>query len=157
MNFIEAEREAFENDIEPFINELGFKLVQADIVRQRKSIAFRIAIFSEYGVTVDDCAKVSRFIEKKYPFEEKFGESYSLEISSPGIGRILRRIREYKAFYNRKIELYLNIEIEGTKNIVGTIEGVDKEVIHLKMDDRIVPINIYNINKGKLISDKEYK
>jgi ribosome maturation factor RimP len=151
MNNLENEREIFENDITPFIEDLGYQLVEAVLEKRSKSLNIRIAIFSPNGITIDDCSRVSKALARDFSLDEKYGETYSLEVSSPGISRRLKRLREYRIFRDKGIELFLKQDYNGEKKISGIIKNVVDDKIQIERENgELCLFSLEDITKGRL-------
>jgi ribosome maturation factor RimP len=128
MNETELER-----ILEDRIADLGFEFVELERTGSRTRPVLRIRIDRPesapgHGVTVDDCAAVSRALESVLDNEPKVAERYILEVSSPGIERPLVRLRDYQRFAGKEIALRSRVPLEGLgKRIEGTLLGLTGE------------------------------
>ena len=151
MNYQENERENFENELSPFIQEMGYELVEAVLEKRSKSINIRIAIYSPQGITINDCSRVSKALARDYALDDIYGDNYSLEVSSPGMGRRLKRLREYQVFCGKNIELFLKEEYNGEKKITGIIKGVSGDRIQIERENgENCLFSLEDISKGRL-------
>ncbi len=151
MLFSNQEQEMFEQEIEPIVKSLGFELVQGLIIPGKNNVKIRVTLFEKNGVSIDDCARMSRALEQEYDFESVFGENFSLEVSSPGINRKLKSLREYKIFIGKPVKLYLKNNQYGSNFFKGIIKEVVKtEVLILSDDNKELSFDIKNISKGKI-------
>ena len=97
--------------IEEIIENLGYKLVEYHLIYQGKSVRAVIDIHKSYGyISHKDCENVSKNCEDF--LIEKFGDDITLEVSSPGINRILKTDRELKVFIGYEIELYFKKDLK---------------------------------------------
>lgn len=132
------EREQIEahirNIAETIAAEKGLELVHVELAGTKKSFTVRIFIDKEGGVTVEDCAAVSRDVEAVLDADDLIQNSYLLEVSSPGIERGLYKIEDFEKFSGEKARLKLNAPLNGQRNFRGTIRSVsDGDVV---FDDR---------------------
>jgi ribosome maturation factor RimP len=90
----------------------------------------RLFIDKEGGVTIDDCAHISRQLGDFLDVKDIIPQAYVLEVSSPGLNRRLRKKQDFSRFAGHKVRLRLATPLEGRRKIVGNLEGVqDEEVI----------------------------
>ena len=141
--------------IESELEKLGYLIVQVKINNHEKALQIMMErIIGELGI--NDCSKVSRAIMPMIEANAMLPENYRIEISSPGIDRILVRQRDFIQNIGNEIKVELNKKIENKKNYRGEILGLKEECLLLAdskkndADDKI-RIPIKNINKAKLI------
>ena len=141
--------------IESELEKLGYLIVQVKINNHEKALQIMMErIIGELGI--NDCSKVSRAIMPMIEANALLPENYRIEISSPGIDRILVRQRDFIQNIGNEIKVELNKKIENKKNYRGEILGLKEECLLLieskksDADDKI-RIPIKNINKAKLI------
>ena len=141
--------------IESELEKLGYLIVQVKINNHEKALQIMMErIIGELGI--NDCTKVSRAIMPMIEANALLPENYRIEISSPGIDRILVRQRDFIQNIGNEIKVELNKKIENKKNYRGEILGLKEECLLLTeskksdADDKIRIPN-KNINKAKLI------
>ena len=141
--------------IESELEKLGYLIVQVKINNHEKALQIMMErIIGELGI--NDCSKASRAIMPMIEANALLPENYRIEISSPGIDRILVRQRDFIQNIGNEIKVELNKKIENKKNYRGEILGLKEECLLLTdskkndADDKI-SIPIKNINKAKLI------
>ena len=141
--------------IESELEKLGYLIVQVKINNHEKALQIMMErIIGELGI--NDCSKASREIMPMIEANALLPENYRIEISSPGIDRILVRQRDFIQNIGNEIKVELNKKIENKKNYRGEILGLKEECLLLAeskkndADDKI-RIPIKNINKAKLI------
>ena len=141
--------------IESELEKLGYLIVQVKINNHEKALQIMMErIIGELGI--NDCSKASRAIMPMIEANALLPENYRIEISSPGIDRILVRQRDFIQNIGNEIKVELNKKIENKKNYRGEILGLKEECLLLieskksDADDKI-RIPIKNINKAKLI------
>lgn len=129
---------------------LGFELVGIEFVRSRNPV-LRIYIDSENGITVDDCADVSRQVSAVLDVEDPITTAYTLEISSPGMDRPLFTIEHYQRFIGNEITVSLRIAVANRRNWKGVIQAVDGEMITLTVDGKNETFAFGNIQKAHIV------
>jgi ribosome maturation factor RimP len=125
---------------EPILSELGLKLW--DIVFEKEGALryLRVYIEREGGeTTITDCENVSRPLDKRLDETDPIDEQYVLEVSSPGLGRRLRREMHFKRFIGEAVRVRFIRETDGVKEFSGTLEEYNKDEI--KVGGRAVALN----------------
>ena len=113
--------------IQPTVNDLGYSLWDVEYVKEGASYYLRITIDSENGISIDDCEKVHRAIEPTLDSADPIEGAYYLEVSSPGIERVLRTEEHFIAMSGETIVVHLFTAVDGKKIFKGTLLGVDEE------------------------------
>ena len=121
--------------LEPTIEALGFELWGLEYLSQGRHTLLRLYIDGENGVTVDNCAEVSRHVSGVLDVEDPITGEYTLEVSSPGVDRLLFRLHHYPAYVGEWIELRLRIPFEGRRKFKGTLKGIEGEDVVVQVDD----------------------
>jgi len=130
---------------------LGFELVGVEYIRSRNPV-LRIYIDSDNGITVDNCADVSRQVSAVLDVEDPITTAYSLEVSSPGMDRPLFTLEHYRRFLGEEITISLRIAIANRRNWKGVIKAVDdNEMITLTVDDKDEIFALSNIQKANIV------
>ena len=96
----------------------------------------RLYIDGENGVTVDDCAEVSRHVSGVLDVEDPISGEYTLEVSSPGVDRLLFSLDHYPIYVGEWIELRLRTPFEGRRKFKGTLKGIEGEDVVIQIDDQ---------------------
>lgn len=109
--------------------EAGAELVHVETAGTNRDLILRIYIDKENGVTLDDCAAFSQAVEAVLDAEDVIPVRYVLEVSSPGIERELYSIRDFERFVGKLAKVKTNVEIDAQKTFVGTITGVEGDMV----------------------------
>jgi ribosome maturation factor RimP len=139
--------------VEPLISELGCELVDMEYVASRGRWILRLYIDKEDGVTIDDCAAVSREIGDALDVKEVIGHNYVLEVSSPGLNRPLTRKKDFEMAIGKRIKLRTIEPIDGSRNITGILKELGEGLLTLKVERGFVTIPVGSIEKANLIYD----
>lgn len=134
------------------INSLGYNLYDVEYVKVGKDYFLRIYIDKETGIDLNDCEKVSNEINGMLDEADLIKEQYFLEVSSPGIERILRKDEHLKANIGKTIEIKLFKPMEKQKQYVGELVGYNDEKVDIKIED-IMSIDRKNIAQIKTVYD----
>ena len=111
---------------EPEVRAAGLELLDVELTsdENRKTI-LRVTIYSPNGVTLDDCVNVETIISPMLDEMDPIAGSYNLEISSPGLERVLKRDKEYEIFGGRLCRVNLYGPIDGKRVFEGVLVGLD--------------------------------
>ncbi|MBP8620740.1 MAG: ribosome maturation factor RimP [Firmicutes bacterium] len=111
---------------EPEVRAAGLELLDVELTsdENRKTI-LRVTIYSPNGVTLDDCVNVETIISPMLDEMDPIAGSYNLEISSPGLERVLKRDKEYEIFGGRLCRVNLYGPIDGKRMFEGLLVGLD--------------------------------
>jgi ribosome maturation factor RimP len=137
-------------ELGPEIAAQGFELIEVEIGQQGATPILRLYIDREGGVTLDHCAEVSRFISRYLDVIEFLDDRYSLEVSSPGIDRPLRKPGDFERFVGESVKLRTVAPVDGRKRFKGTLQGIADGMITVETDGHSVHIHLENIQKAQL-------
>lgn len=144
----EISKEAAENG--------GCEFVHFEIAGTKRSPVLRVYIDKADGLSVENCADVSREIEARLDTEDLIPTKYVLEVSSPGLERELYSIDDFRRFVGKLAKVRTNVEIDGSKTIVGRIEGIEENDIRLELrSGKDIAIPFSSIAKANLKVDLE--
>jgi ribosome maturation factor RimP len=130
------------------------EFIQAQIVGSKRNPIVRLIIDRPGGVTLDDCAKVSREVEAILDRDDFIPTSYVLEVSSPGIERELFTLGDYERFAGQTARVRTQRSIDGQRNFTGTIKEIKDESIVIADRTRgDIRIPFVAIEKGNLVVD----
>ncbi|MGE4559325.1 MAG: ribosome maturation factor RimP [Desulfobulbus sp.] len=135
---------------EPLLEDMGMELVEVQFRREGHGWVLRFYIDKEGGVTIDDCAEVSREISAYLEVEDLISHAYHLEVSSPGLERPLKKKTDFTRFADRLVRVKLREPLDGQKVLVGTLSGLEEDTVVLKMEKETVRIDLENISKARL-------
>ena len=128
----EAKTEEF---LQPVVDEHGFELVDVEYVKEGSNWYLRAYIDKEGGIAVDDCEVISRILSDWLDKTDFIEDSYILEVSSPGLGRPLKKEKDYKRSIGREVEVRLYKAIDRQKEFTGTLSAYDDKTVTLTMED----------------------
>ncbi len=128
-----TKRETYESRTEayllPLLDQHHFELVDVEYVREGGNWYLRAYIDKEGGVTVDDCEMISRPLSDWLDQEDFIEDSYILEVSSPGLGRPLKKDKDFARSLGKDVEIRLFQAIDRQKEFTGTLTGYDRETV----------------------------
>lgn len=134
-----AKREIYEQKTEelllPIIEKNQFELVDVEYVKEGSNWYLRAYIDKPGGITVDDCEVVSRALSELLDQNDFIEDSYILEVSSPGIGRPLKKEKDFQRSLGEEVEIRTYRAINRQKEFVGVLKGYDKESVTIEYED----------------------
>ncbi len=116
-------------------DKYALELVEAEYVKEGHDRFLRVYIDKEGGVTIDDCESVSRELEEILDREDFIDDAYILEVSSPGLDRILKKDYEYTKYKGRQVTVKLYKPIDKVKEFEGELVGLEGGKIIIKTDE----------------------
>ena len=134
------------------IETKGYELVDIEINRQGSEQTIQLFIDSPHGIGMDDCVAVNQLAQEILESTDPTYETYTLEVSSPGIFRKLKTPEHFKTFTGKRIKVRLQQKVEGVKNAIGSLEEcTDKEIrLRLETDGSEIVIPFTLITKANL-------
>lgn len=140
--------------IKPSIEALGFEfwgLVYQ--VYDRRNV-LRVFIEAEKGIAIDDCEQVSRQISSVLDAESLIANAYVLEVSSPGVDRLLFKPAHYQRYLNQEIKVKLYEPIEGQRSFVGKIIKVDADQVELATTTKNITLPFTKIQSAQVVLEQ---
>lgn len=141
---------AIEAYAEPVLGDLGLELVKIQYRQESHGWVLRLFIDREDGVTIDDCATVSRAISTWLEVEDLIEQAYHLEVSSPGLERPLKTVEDFKRFAGRKARVKIKEPRGDQRVFTGILESVQENEIILIADGNPVHITFDEIARARL-------
>ena len=143
--------------VAPSIAAMGYELVRVQLMGDRASVLQIMAERSDRaGMTVEDCAEISRAVSALLDVEDPIDGTYSLEVSSPGIDRPLVAIGDYERFAGHLAKVETRVPVDGRKRFRGNLAGIEDEQVRLELaDDGSVLLPFEQISRAKLIITDE--
>lgn len=119
----------------PIIEEYQFELVDVEYVKEGGNWYLRAYIDKEGGITVDDCELVSRKMSDLLDEKDFVEESYIFEVSSPGLGRPLKKEKDYQRSLGKEVEIRTYKAIEKEKEFYGLLKSYDETTVTIEMEE----------------------
>jgi ribosome maturation factor RimP len=133
---------------------LGLKVIEVKTYRGKKELQIHVVIDKYNGVSISDCARVTRlFGERLDVLDVVDAENYSLQVSSPGIGRVFKSKDEYSHFASRRVKVILKEPLragEKENTYVGTLGGIENDIVTVTTAADTLKIPLEKIGKTKL-------
>jgi ribosome maturation factor RimP len=150
--------------LEPSIEALNYELVDIEFAQAGRGGVLRIFIDSRVdsrvdqraegpaagGITVDDCARVSHEVSRVLEAEDPIKGHYTLEVSSPGFDRILRKRAHFERFVGARVQAEMKLPQDGRRRFVGSLKSVSEDAILVDVDGREQRLPLERIQKARL-------
>lgn len=134
-----TKREEYEQKTEkmlaPILEENHFELVDVEYVKEGGSWYLRAYIDKPGGITVDDCEIVNRALGDLLDQDDFIEDSYILEISSPGLGRPLKKERDFERSLGEEVEIRTYRMVNKQKEFRGILKAYDKDTVTIELED----------------------
>lgn len=137
--------------IEPVVTSMGFELWGIDHLAQGKQSRLVIYIEHEAGVSIDDCADISRQISAVMDVEDPIPGVYQLEVSSPGMARPLYTLDHFTRFTGHQVSLKLRMPFDGRRKFKGLLAGIEEDEILLHVDGEEYCFPVEGIEQAQVI------
>ena len=142
-----------ENLLKPVIEELQYELYDIQYAKEGKNNFLRITIDQPQGIKIEDCEKVNKAIDTLLDQADLIKESYFLEVSSPGVERILRKNWHFEKQIGNVIRVKLYQAIEKQKEFEGILMAYEENELYLQIEEQKLKIEQKNIALAKKVSD----
>ena len=133
--------------VERSVNQLGYELVDLEISNRGKLL--RVFIDKPEGITIDDCVLVSNQLGNLLAVEHDIDYD-RLEVSSPGLDRVLKKPADFERFLGQRASVKLRVPMETRKKLLGILRGVEADVLSIECDETVFQVALSNIDKARL-------
>lgn len=145
-----SKREIYEQKTEeillPIMEEYGFELVDVEYVKEGSNWYLRAYIDKPGGITVNDCEAVSRRLSDILDEKDYIKESYIMEVSSPGLGRPLKKEKDFKRSLGEEVEVRTYRMIDKKKEFTGILKSYDADTVTIELEDE----TLKTLKKGEI-------
>ena len=128
-----SKKETYEQKAEalilPIVEAQGFELVDVEYVKEGSNYYLRAYIDKPQGITVDDCEVVSRAFSQMLDEEDFIEEAYIMEVSSPGLGRPLKKEKDYKRSMGKGLEIRTYRAVNRENEFYGILTAYDENSV----------------------------
>ncbi len=142
--------ESVQDYVELLAADRGLEMVDVQFRREGHGWVLRVFIDREEGVTIDDCAGVSRAISAWLDVEDLIEYAYHLEVSSPGLERPLKKREDFERFCGRNARIKLQEPLNGQLVFTGILERVEVDLVVLVVDAHPVSLHFTDIARARL-------
>jgi ribosome maturation factor RimP len=136
--------------LQPVVADLGYELWELEYAARSGGGLLRLYIDSPDGISVDDCARVSRAVSQKMDESDPISDQYTLEVSSPGMDRVLRTRQHFARFTGEPVQVETTAKLNGRKRFAGRLTNVTEGAITLDTEGGAVTLPLDAIHKARL-------
>lgn len=141
--------------VEPVVTGQGYELVDVEFKNELGAWILRVFIDNpraEGGVGLDDCAQVSRELSAVLDVEDAIPGHYSLEVSSPGLNRPLKKESDFRRFVGKKAKIRTRHPVgESRRNFSGTLVSVAEGKVKIDVGDQVCEVPVDDVEKANLV------
>ncbi len=137
--------------ITPVIEDLGFELVRVRLMSGKESILQIMAERPDGGIEVDDLAEISTAVSATLDVEDPILDTYTLEVSSPGIDRPLTRLKDFATFEGYEAKLETDELIDGRRRFKGELAGVEDDEVLINIEEGTIGLKFEWLSDAKLV------
>ena len=136
----------------PTLEAMGYDLVRLRLIGSQ-NITMQVMAERRDGVnmTVEDCELISREVSTVLDVEDPITDSYSLEISSPGIDRPLIKRSDYERYSGFEVKIEMRTGVDGRKRFRGKLLGLDDDLVKICLNERTFDLPVGDIQRAKLV------
>jgi ribosome maturation factor RimP len=133
------------------VEGMGCEIWGVEFLSQGRHSKLRLYIDKAGGVSVGDCEKISRQVSDVLDVENMFTKGYTLEVSSPGMDRILFNAEQYESNVGETVDVRLNFPLEGKKRVVGLLAGVENAEAIVQADGEEYVLPLENVQRARIV------
>jgi len=137
--------------LQPAVEALGYELVEIEYARSGGGGLVRVYIDTPRGVGLEDCERVSHAVSSVLDVEDPVPGHYRLEVSSPGLDRVLRTPEHFARFVGNRVKVQLALPIDGRRRFTGALVEAGDEGVTLEVDGSRVLLAYQQIQKARLV------
>lgn len=137
-------------ELEPELAGAGFELIEVEFGRHGSSGLLRLFIDRPGGVTIDDCAAVSHVASARLDQIDPIESEYMLEVSSPGIARPLRRVKDFEKYTGERVKVKAVTPVDGRKSFSGVLAGIADGMVAIENEGVTFRLHLENVKQAHL-------
>ncbi|MCR5255331.1 MAG: ribosome maturation factor RimP [Acetatifactor sp.] len=142
-----------EEILQPIVESFGLSIYDVEYVKEGSDYYLRAYIDKEGGVDILDCENVSRKLSDELDREDFIPDAYILEVSSPGLGRTLKKDKHLQASIGEEVEVKLYKAVEKVKDFDGILKSFDEKSLTIEQDGKEVTFDRSDIALVRLALD----
>ena len=139
--------------LNPVIEDLGYELYDLEDLQYQGQRILRVSIDHEQGIQLEDCVRIDQMLQKLFDENDPIEEAYTLEVSSPGIFRVLKNPEHFRRFTGERIKIRLKKKINGMRQVIGKLCSLTEDGIQFLPENESEEglfIAYGNISKARL-------
>ena len=125
--------------VETIIESTELELVDVEYVHEREWY-LRVFLDKEGGIDLDDCQMVSEKLSEVLDAKDPINENYLLEVSSPGLDRVLKKEKDFIRYHGREVDIQLFKPIDGKKQYTGALQGYSDDTITIRVQEDTIDL-----------------
>ena len=133
--------------LESTLQGMGYELIEIEQLAHNKLL--RIFVDKAGGITIDDCVIISNHLSRLFNVENINYDR--LEVSSPGLDRVLRKEVDFIRFVGETVKLKLRVPLHGQRNFVGVLQEVKDGIIKIDVAGKLFDLELSNVGKARLV------
>jgi ribosome maturation factor RimP len=137
--------------LQPTVEALGYELVEIEFSHSGEGALVRVYIDAPAGIALADCERVSHALSAALDAADPIPGHYRLEVSSPGLDRVLRTPEHFARFVGSRVKVQLALPIEGRRRFTGALLEAGEEGVTLDVDGTRVLLAYRQIQKARLV------
>lgn len=137
--------------IEPTVGAMGYELWGIDSNGNGAHEKLCVYIDSDSGIAVGDCEAVSRQLSSILDVDDSFNDSYTLEVSSPGLDRILFKDKQFQMHIGQQVNVRLEVPLDGRRRVKGLLVGVEDSELVVTVDDEEYLIPLEQVRRARVV------
>lgn len=137
--------------IQDTVTGLGCEIYDIEYLKEGSGWYLRIYIDKPEGVSIEDCEAVSRSIDPILDELNPIKTAYTLEVSSPGLERVLKKTEHFEKNLNKLVEVSLFKAVSGNKKVQGILKSADSEKITIEVENEMIEFNRQDVSKVNLV------
>lgn len=137
--------------IEPILSEMRFELIDVEYLSDRGRWVLRIYIDKDGGVTLDDCAMVSRELGDLIDIKNFIEHQYVLEVSSPGLDRPLKKEADFIRVIGKKVKVKTRLPLDGRRSFTGRLKDYRSQELIIESEGGLITLAWSDIEKANLV------
>jgi ribosome maturation factor RimP len=130
------------------LREQRYELADVVVSRYRTAVTVRLFVYGENGVTIDECARLSRLAGDIIDGAELFENGYALEVSSPGLDRPLLTLRDYRYRIGETVRVEFR---DGNRKLTGEIVAVYDDRVEFKVDNEVITLDLAEVKQAQIV------
>ena len=136
--------------LNPFLEKEGLSLYDIDIAGGSKRSILRIFINRDTGITHEDCAKVASYLSTLLDVEDIFKEEYTLEVSSPGLTRKLKKHEHFSQSIGLLAKVVFRSSFDGPDTVIGKLASKNDEIFTIETADGLLEFRFEDVARARL-------
>ena len=136
--------------LQPTVEAMGYALWGIELISPGKRPTLRLYIEADAGISLDDCAAVSHQVSGLLDVEDPISSEYTLEVSSPGVDRLLFSPEHYFPYVGEMVDVRLRLPVEGRRRYKGTLLAINNETVAVVVDDQEFELPLRSVDRARV-------